>query len=103
MQGILLIAALAIIAWFWWDNLKSKELARQTGKQVCDQHGVQFLDDTVEKKKIWLQRNSLGRFEICRLYGFEFATDGAQRYRGKIVLQGKSVSDVEMDAYRIVH
>ena len=103
MQGILLIAVLAAIAWFWWDNMKSKELARIAGKYSCNKHGVQFLDDTVEIKKLWLQRNASGRFQLCRSYGFEFATDGEQRYRGRIVVLGKTVSEVEMDAYRIVH
>jgi len=102
MQGILLIAVLAVVAWLWWDNLKSKELARIAGKHVCNRNGVQFLDDTVEKKKLWLQRSESGRLQLCRLYGFEFATDGEQRYRGRIVVMGKTVSEVEMDAYRIV-
>jgi len=101
MQGILLIAVLAGLAWYWWSNMQSKELARIAGKRLCDQHAVQFLDDTVEKKKLWLQRNTEGRLEWCRLYNFEFATDGAQRYQGRIVIHGKTVTDVQMDVYRI--
>ena len=77
MQGILLIIFLATIAWYWWDTMQSKELARIAGKQICKRHDVQFLDDTVEKKKIWIRRNAQGRLEICRIFFFEFATDGA--------------------------
>ena len=101
MQGILLIVFLTIVAWYWWDTMQSKELARSAGKRVCDRHGVQFLDDTVEKKKIWIRRNSSGKLELCRIFFFEFATDGAQRYQGRVVILGKSVSDVDMDAYRV--
>ena len=79
MQGIFLIIFLAIIAWYWWDTMQSKELAKRAGKRMCDEAKVQFLDDTVEKKKIWVRRNSQGR----------------------VVVLGKSVSDVSMDAYRI--
>ena len=81
--------------------MQSKELARIAGKQICKRHGVQFLDDTVEKKKIWIRRNTQGRLEICRIFFFEFATDGAQRYQGRVVVLGKQVSDVNMDAYRM--
>jgi len=81
--------------------MKSKELARIAGRQVCDRHGVQFLDDTVEKKKVWVRRSSNGRLELCRIFFFEFATDGAQRYHGRIIVLGNTVSEVNMDAYHI--
>ncbi|MGD8558112.1 MAG: DUF3301 domain-containing protein [Gammaproteobacteria bacterium] len=101
MQDIFLIVVLAIVAWYWWDTMQSKEIARQAGRRVCQQNDVQFLDDTVEKKKIWVRRGPHGRPELCRLFFFEFATDGAHRYQGRIVVLGKTVSDVSMDAYRM--
>ncbi len=81
--------------------MQSKELAKHAGKRVCKEAGVQFLDDTVEKKKIWVRRNARGRLELCRIFFFEFATDGEHRYQGRVVVLGKYVSDVSMDAYRI--
>lgn len=81
--------------------MQSKELAKNAGKQMCDRYNVQFLDETVEMKKIWVRRNSHGKLELCRLFFFEFATDGEQRYQGRILVLGAQVSDVEMDAYRI--
>lgn len=81
--------------------MQSKELARRAGKRVCTEAGVQFLDDTVESKKLWVRRNSRGRLELCRIFFFEFATDGEYRYQGRVVVLGKMVSDVSMDAYRI--
>jgi len=35
------------------------------------------------------------------LYFFEFASDGAERYQGRIVMFGQALREVEMDAYRI--
>ena len=102
MQGIFLILTLALVFWYWWDTMQSKEVARRAGKRICEQNGVQFLDDTVEKKKVWIRRNPAnGRLELCRIFLFEFATDGERRYQGRIVVLGKMVSDVNMDAYRI--
>ena len=100
-EGLFLIIIVAAVAAYWWSQMQSKELAKQAGKQTCDHYGVQFLDETVELKKVWLRRNSRGRLEFCRLFFFEFATDGELRYQGRVVVLGKTVSDVEMDAYRM--
>jgi hypothetical protein len=62
---------------------------------------VQFLDDTVALKKLWLRRAEDGRLQLCRIFFFEFTSDGAYRYHGRIVLSGKQVREVAMDAYRI--
>lgn len=37
---------------------------------------------------------------MCRVYTFEFATDGWRRYRGIIALLGRRVVEVEMEPYR---
>jgi len=81
--------------------MQCKEIARKAGKDACDRAEVQFLDDTVEKKKIWIRRNGVGKLELCRLFFFEFTSDGSQRYHGRIVVLGKQISELEMDAYRI--
>lgn len=101
MQGLLLILILFLVAWYWWNTMQSKEAARRAGKRICEQNGVQFLDDTVEKYKVWVRRGPAGRLELCRIFLFEFATDGERRYQGRIVVLGKIVSDVSMDAYHI--
>jgi hypothetical protein len=101
MKEILLTPILLAIIWYWWETMRCKEIARQAGSQTCRNADVQFLDDTVEFKKAWLRRNEQGRLQLCRLFFFEFTSDGAQRYHGRIVMLGKSVKEVEMDAYRI--
>ena len=101
MADILLILILLAIIWIWWDNMQAKEAARQAARHACDRVDVQFLDDTVESKKIWLRRNSRGTLEICRLFFFEFSSDGSRRYQGRVIVLGKRISEVDMDAYRI--
>lgn len=92
---------IGFVLWYWWDSLQAKEAARLAGLNKCRNVSVQFLDDTVAMKKIWFQRDSNGRFQICRLYYFEFSSDGTQRYKGSITMLGKKIRDVEMEAYRI--
>lgn len=101
MSNWLWFAMLVVGLWYWWDTLRSKEIAHHAGLRACRNASVQFLDDTVERKRIWLRRNGQGRMQLCRLYFFEFTSDGAQRYQGRIVMLGSQVHEVEMDAYRI--
>ena len=101
MHEILLAPVLITVIWYWWATMQCKESARNAGKAACDKAGVQILDDTVEQKKIWIRRSEAGRLQICRIFFFEFSSDGAQRYQGRIVMLGKYIKEVEMDAYRI--
>jgi len=99
-DGLLFVLLVASL-WYWWDTLRTKEIARLAGLNACKQASVQFLDDTVERKSIWLRRSRRGSLQLCRLYFFEFSSDGAERYQGRITMLGPKVKEVEMDAYRI--
>ena len=81
--------------------MRCKEISRLAASQACTQDDLQFLDDTVGLKKIWISRNNRGRLHFCRLFIFEFTSDGSQRYYGRIVMLGKRIEELEMDAYRI--
>lgn len=101
MSDILWLVFLGAGLWYWWDTVRTKEIARGAGLRACRNANVQFLDDTVERKRLWLRRNTQGQVQLCRLYFFEFTSDGAERYQGRIVMFGQSLREVEMDAYRI--
>lgn len=95
----LLLPALGI--YYWWDSLRSREVASRVGRHACQQAAVQFLDETVRGRRLRLRRNSQGRLQLQRSYVFEFTSDGAQRYEGRIVLLGKRLQTVEMDIHRM--
>ncbi len=101
METLFLLGIPAALIWYWWDTMQCKEIARLAGQQACNNAQVQFLDDTVALKKLRLRRAEDGRLQLCRIFLFEFASDGMYRYQGRIVLAGKQVREVEMDAYRI--
>ncbi len=96
-----LILLLAILLFVWWDNLRSKEAAKRAGKSTCDRQGYQFLDDTVQVKKLWLRRNPRGYLQFCRMYLFEYSVDGVERCKGKIKLCGQVVHKIELEEFSI--
>jgi hypothetical protein len=95
------ITCLTLALWYWWDTVRTKEIARKAGMRACEQGGVQFLDDTVVRHKIRLRRDQQGRLQWNRIYGFEFSSDGEYRYKGMVELLGHRIKRVHMEPYRI--
>ena len=98
---LLWILSLAAVVWFWLDSMRTNELARNIGRHACEKSEVLFLDDTVVLQKIRMRRNTNGQMTLYREYQFEFTSDGSQRYKGKIALNGKRLIDVQLEAHRI--
>lgn len=94
------LGVLALLGWYVWDGMRAKELARIAGRQACERADVQFLDDSVVHRKLRLRRAVTGHVELCRVFSFEFTSDGERRYRGRVKLCGGRVTDLYMDPYR---
>lgn len=76
---IFLIFTGSIVA--WWQLMQGRHKARKAAHQVCSNHGLQLLDDTVSLSSItWSREESSPRILVN--YGFEFATNGAVRRHG---------------------
>lgn len=95
------IFILIAIAWFAWNAIATKEIAIRRAKQLCEQAGVLFLDDTAALQKLRLRRQPSGALTFYRRYGFEFCTDHLHRYSGYIDLVGRYIQKTHMDVYRL--
>ncbi len=93
-------ASLLSVIWYWVSGMRAKETASLVGARICKKHDVSFLDQSVAKIKTRVRRNVAGHIVFYREYQFEFTSDGAYRYRGKICLLGNQVVSTEMDPYR---
>ncbi len=100
--SFLFLLLLAALGWFWFDSLRALEIARKTGKRVCQDAGVQFLDDTVARIALALARDRSGRRVLRRTYRFEFSETGNTRLEGQLVLLGDKVESVAMEPYQII-
>ncbi|MGD9020483.1 MAG: DUF3301 domain-containing protein [Lysobacterales bacterium] len=76
---LFLLVVGAVVA--WWQLMQGRHRARSAAKQVCANHGLQLLDDTVSLASItWNRADADARILVN--YGFEFATNGAVRRHG---------------------
>ena len=99
----LLLAALGLGGWLFFDGMRVRELALRAGRDYCRNIGVQFLDETVAAEGLSLARDAGGQLHIRRRYGFEFTSDGERRYRGEIRMLGSRLQDVQVALHRILH
>jgi len=99
MSSIIFLAILVVLAWFWLDSLRSREIAKRICQQMCNQLQLQLLDDTIALVQIRLKRNRYGQLRIQRTYMFEFTTEGESRLQGTIIMRGHALEMLELPGY----
>jgi hypothetical protein len=97
MNSLLFLMLLAIIVWFWQENLRYREFAVRQCKRICQEMNLQLLDQTVALTSLKLRRDQNKNIKILRKYNFEISMDGANRCRGYIILLGFNIIHTEFD------
>ena len=91
---IFLLVTGSIVA--WWQLMQGRQKARKAAGQVCGNHGLQLLDDTVSLSSITWSRAKTSPHLLIN-YGFEFATNGAKRRSGVAAIGFPSSLTVTLD------
>ncbi len=95
---LIVLAALGLLAWFWADSLRARELALRICAQACAKINAQLLDDTVALRRIGVARNDRGNAVWRRTYNFEYSLDRQQRLRGSLTLRGRAVETLAIQS-----
>jgi hypothetical protein len=97
---IALLVILAILAWFWLDGIKAREIAVKAGQDAAEKFGLQFLDETVGMIKLRAGRDGTGHMQLKRTYGFEVSDTGIERLACSVTLLGKRVEAIDIPPHR---
>ncbi len=97
MSPLVVTVLIALVAWFWSNNLRARETALELSARACRSAGLQLLDQTVALNRIGIGRNPDGRLSLQRVYGFEFTVDGQHRRQGRVAMQGTTVKAIHLD------
>jgi hypothetical protein len=88
MWNAVILLALAGAAFLLWQkHVDAREVARVFASRLCQEHGVQLLDQTVVFRGMRLAGRSAG-LGIARSFSFDFSRDGVDRRRGIVTLVG---------------
>ena len=97
MASFFIILFLALLAWFWLNSIRAKEIAMAASAEACQQIQAQFLDQTASLKNIKIRRNKNGRMIFERTYSFDFSRDRETRIQGLVTIIGHKVTQVLLD------
>jgi hypothetical protein len=91
---LLLLGFCAVVA-LWLKLSVARERAVDQARQLCQQHGLQLLDESVGLRALRLRRiNGLRRIE--RGYGFEVSIDGDDRQPGRLWMIGRELTGLSL-------
>lgn len=91
--GTLIAIVLGII--MWQANARARELANRIVKRACQQHQVQWLDESTTLTAWRLRRNAMSSLGIWREFEFEFL-DNDTRLKGTLTLLHGAVIDLQL-------
>ena len=97
MSELLIVLAIGTALLYWQAAARSKEIAIRAARQECKRSGVQLLDQTVLLTKLSMSRDYMGRWRLWRMYLFEYATDGEERFKGQLTILGPRVIRIELE------
>ena len=86
-----IIIVTVLVAWFWFDGMKAREIGVHAVRQACDAEGLQLLDETISLSSLKPARNDDGRLTLRRVYQFEYSDTGNNRRQGRVHLLGGRV------------
>ena len=91
---LLLLVLCAVVA-LWLKLSAARDRAVHLARQLCLQHGLQLLDESVGLRALRLRRiNGLQRIE--RGYGFEVSIDGDDREPGQVWMIGSELTGLSL-------
>lgn len=93
---LFLLLALGAAVGLWLKLSASREHAVREARRLCQQHGLQLLDETVGLRALRLRRNSYGRRKLERCYAFEVSLDGDDRKSAHLWMFGTTISALSL-------
>jgi hypothetical protein len=101
LNALVWLAVIALLIIYAVKAMRARETAYRAARRHCDEMDVQILDQNVYLRRIWFKRNDAGRLSLWRTFYFEFTVSGADRYFGRVIMLGRRVEQVELQAHRL--
>ena len=94
MLELTLLLIMALIAYYWYNQVNALDASRKAAKQITQQKGWAFLDDSVMQKVIRIKPR-YGKLALRREFEFEFSDVEAKRFSGVIIHHGGVVTEMK--------
>ncbi|MEJ2044584.1 MAG: DUF3301 domain-containing protein [Reinekea sp.] len=101
LSDLVWLSALIILAALWWHGQGVKARAVAHARLYCEQHDLQWLDESMVIRRLWPVRSRSGSLVLQRTYFFEFSSTGEYRYRGAVIMEGYNLKSVDVQTYHM--
>ncbi|PCJ40914.1 MAG: hypothetical protein COA71_09955 [SAR86 cluster bacterium] len=103
IYDVIIFFIFILLVMYWWRISEQKTFAIRHAKKYCQERNVQLLDQTLLFKGMRLEKSHNKRRKLCRVYEFDFSSNGEDRFKGQIILSGFNFLRViiEMDELEI--
>ncbi|WP_100655896.1 DUF3301 domain-containing protein [Alteromonas flava] len=98
LYDLIILLVLVVIALQFWQIRAMTELANRYAASYCKQHGLQLVSVARDKTRIGVYR---GRPVWRCWYAFEFSANRESLSQGWFLMQGKTVTNIDVPAYPI--
>lgn len=88
--SLFLILGIGLLVWLWLDGARAREFAIELARSMCEKRGFQFLDETVEMKRMALRWGGQG-IRFRRMFQFDYSIEGMGRRSGFVILVGTQI------------
>lgn len=94
MTELTALIVMGLLGYYWYNQINALDKTRLAGKQITQQKGWVFLDDSLIQKHIKIKPRA-GKLSLLRVFEFEFSDVNAQRHQGSIVHHGGVVTEIK--------
>ncbi len=103
IYDVIIFFIFVLLVLYWWRISEQKTFAIRNAKKYCKERSVQLLDQTLVFKGLRFEKVEDKYRKLCRVYEFEFSSNGEDRFKGEIILKGFNFLRVilEMDELEI--
>lgn len=94
---LIILGGISLIVLLWYEGMRSREFVISVCRKKCKEYELQLLDQTVSLSRITLRRNSVWGLSAHREYRFEVSSNGSDRLKGYVVMQGRYLISLQIE------
>jgi hypothetical protein len=86
IYDLALLIPVILLVIYWWRSSEQHAVAVAAARDYCRERDLQLLDETLQFRRMRLERDARGNKRLCRIYEFDYSRDGKDRHSGEIIL-----------------
>jgi hypothetical protein len=94
---LFILAIISLIVLLWHESMRFREFVTGICRNKCRDNDLQLLDQTITLSKISLSGALLSGFSIIREYRFEVSSNGTDRLKGYVQMQGRYLVSLQIE------